>query len=102
MALCFKENFPMIESDIRKLKNSIDSLVYASTKAEAKPIYNKLNFEASQLSEEIDPYALGKLKEAISHAMSASGQVRDKAHWESCMKRSWYVFESNVNHKDNT
>jgi len=92
----------MDKSDIRKLKNSIDSLVYASTKADAKPIYNKLNFEASRVSSDIDDYTLGKLNEAINYAMSASGQVNDKAHWEACMERSWYVFESNVNSKTKT
>lgn len=88
----------MNKSDIVNLKNLLDHLVYASTKAEAKPIYQKLNFEASRLPGEIDSYTRGKLNEAIGHAYSGSGQVNNKAHWKACMERSWYVFEGNVSH----
>ena len=92
----------MNESDISNLKTLLDSLVFASTKADAKPIYNKLNFKTSTLSGEIDQYSLDKLIEAISYAYSASGQVNDKSHWQSNMERSWYVFEANVNREPQT
>ena len=65
----------MDDLEISELKDQIDNLVYARTKSEAKPLYNKLNFKASHLGDEIDPYCLGKLKEAIDYAMEASGQV---------------------------
>lgn len=86
----------MTESELIELKNEIDNLVYASTKKEAKPLYNKLKFKASHLNEEINPYLLGKLNEAILHAHEASGQIANKEHWMMCMERSWQIFKSGV------
>ena len=83
----------MDESELNELKDQIDNLVYAGTKKDAKPLCNRLEFKASNLTGKIDPYYLGKLKEAIRFAMSASGQVPDKDHWRSCMERSWYTFK---------
>ena len=86
----------MEESELNKLKDQIDNLVYAGTKKDAKPLHNRLTFKASNLAGEIDPYYLGKLREAINFAMEASGRVRDKEHWRSCMEKSWYTFKGGV------
>ena len=83
----------MNESELNAFKDQIDNLVYAETKRDAKPLGNRLAFKASTLAGEIDPYYLGKLREAINFAMEASGQVREKEHWRSCMERSWYTFK---------
>ena len=85
------ENKQLIE-----LKDMIEMVAYASTKNDAKTLVRKLEFKASSLRNEIEPYSYGKLKETINYAKSASGQVKDKEHWVSCMESAWYVFEAEV------
>jgi hypothetical protein len=86
----------MDESEVTELKGQIDNIVYARTKNDAKPLYKRLVYKTSNLEDEITPYHLGKLREAIDFAMEASGQVNDKEHWRSCMESSWYVFKNGV------
>ena len=90
----------MEESDLNELKENINSLVNASTKNEAKPLYRKLIFKLSTLEAEVGSYLLGKLKQAINYANEASGQVKDKEHWRLCMEKSWYTFNNGALSKE--
>jgi len=36
------------------------------------------------------------LREVINAASEASGQVKNKKHWEGVANRAWYVFETRV------
>jgi hypothetical protein len=89
----------MDKSDIQELKRLIDRLIHAPTKATGTPIHNRLNVIASHLSGKISTYSLEKLKESISFARSASGQGRDKDHWEKSTYLSWSVFEKNIKYE---
>ena len=82
--------------DIRKL---IELVIHARIKADAKPHVNRLDFAVLHVKPTLDPYFAGKLREAATYAKEASGQVRNKEHWISCMERSWYVFESHIRQK---
>ena len=86
----------MEKSELSDLKDQIDSLVNAFTKKEARPLYNRLNSQASNLRGEINPRYHGKLMEAIDFAWMGSGQVQDKDHWISQMEAAWYTFEGGV------
>jgi hypothetical protein len=82
--------------DIREL---IELVIFASTKAEAKPHIQRLNFAIANVKPKLDSYLAGKLSEAAGYAAEASGQARNKEHWISCMEQSWYVFKSHVRRK---
>jgi hypothetical protein len=82
--------------DIREL---IELVIHASTKADAKPCIRRLNFAISNVKPTLDPYLAGKVSEAAGYAAEASGQVRNKEHWISCMEQSWYVVNSHVRRK---
>lgn len=86
--------------DLNELQEEVSRLIWASNKAEAKPIANKLLFKANAFDYE-NPCDRIKLIEAINCAKQASGQVPDKEHWISCYQRSWYVFERNIKCKLN-
>lgn len=90
----------MQESQINKLKNLLDEVVWASTKIEAKPILSCLEFMASGLYSEITPYAREKLSKAIGYASDASGRVKNKDELTQRMERSWYVFINEVKHNE--
>jgi hypothetical protein len=92
--------------DIKQLetfRKLIERVVYSRTKSDAKPHVATLDFAVSQARSILDPYFAGKLREAANYAKEASGQVKNKEHWISCMERSWYVFASHVRqrHPDN-
>jgi hypothetical protein len=88
--------------DMKQLENVrelIELVIHASTKADAKPYIKRLDFAVSNFKPKLDPYFAGKLSEAATYAKEASGQVRNKEHWISCMEDSWYVFESHIRPK---
>lgn len=82
--------------EIEDLKENIQNLIHCQTKAEGKLLAQKLRFKSDNLANRIDPYNKGKLDEAISYALEASGQVKNKEHWAEQSSRSWYLFESNL------
>jgi hypothetical protein len=82
--------------ELEGIRELIELVVHASTKASAKPYLGRLNFAISNVKPKLDPYFAGKLSEAADYAAEASGQVRNKDHWISCMEQSWYVVESHV------
>lgn len=85
----------LTEAKLKELRELLDEIAHAGTKASAMPLIRKLEFQASMLSS-IDPYFKGKLREAISHAKDAAGQVRDKDFQIMHMNNSWYVFYHGV------
>ncbi len=87
------------EAKLKELRELLDEIAHAGTKASAKPFATKLEFQASILSN-IDPYFRGKLREAISHAKDAAGQVRNKDFQIMHMNNSWYVFYHGVCEQD--
>lgn len=87
----------MDKNRLDELRNLVEEVMYASTKKEAQHSIRRLEFMASALSGEIDKYLSGKLGEVISYAKEASGQVKNKDHWMSCVEQCWYVFENGVN-----
>ena len=82
--------------DIRAL---LELVIRASTKADAQSYIRRLDFAISSVKPKLDPYHAGKLSEAAGYAADASGQVRNKEHWISCMEQSWYVIQSHVRQK---
>jgi L-serine deaminase len=96
-----EERTRMVENEISieltNLWKSIEEVINAPTKNAAKPLVSRLRFRATKIKTLInDPYLSGKLDEAIGCAEEASGRVKDKMHWESCAKQSWYTFESSI------
>ncbi|MFV2044836.1 MAG: hypothetical protein ACC700_16570, partial [Anaerolineales bacterium] len=81
---------------IEKLRELVDAVIYAPTKKDAKDPIRRLEFMASHIKGDIDGCLSGKLSEVVSYAKEASGQVRNKEHWISNVKQSWYVFENGV------
>jgi hypothetical protein len=87
------------DKKLEQLWDLVQEVLYASTKESAKGPLKKLEFQASILSDSLSPYARGKLREVISYSKTASGQVRDKVHWERQLKQAWYVFKNQANRK---
>jgi len=86
-------------NQLEEIRQLIERVIHSRTKAEAKPLTNRLDFAVSNVKSTLDPYFAGKLGDAATYAKEASGQVRDKQHWISCMENSWYVFESHIRQK---
>ncbi|WP_421715321.1 hypothetical protein [Arcobacter arenosus] len=87
----------MNANELTKLWASIEEVINAPTKKEAKPLVSRLKFQASQIKANInDPYFRNKLDEVIIYAEEASGRVMNKIEAESYVKQSWYTFESGV------
>ncbi len=86
----------MTDSDIKEIRKLVDEVISAPSKLKAKPAIKSLMFQYNQLRNSIDPYYVGKLREVIDYAKSASGRVKDKLHWINCVEQSWYVFENGV------
>jgi len=87
----------MNTNELSSLWESVEEVMYAPTKKEAKPLVNRLKFITTKIKTRIDnSYLSNKLDEVIMYAEEASGRVKDKAHWESCAQLSWYTFESEV------
>lgn len=84
----------MNDKELTELRDLIDEVIYSSTKADAKPFLNQLKRQALGIKKNIDPYISGKLNEVIAYADEASGRVKNKEHWISCVEQSWYVFEN--------
>lgn len=91
----------LAKNELDELEELLYALVNANTKSVGKEIRKKLEFKASSYYERLDPYVRGKLKEAINYAGEASGQDREKAHWELQSQQSWYVFRSNISKTKN-
>ena len=83
---------------LSKIKKLIDDVTYSPTKKDAQIPLRELEYISSTIQHkgEIDAYLAGKLNEVISFAKEASGRVRNKDHWISCVNQSWYVFENGV------
>jgi hypothetical protein len=85
-----------------ELRQLVEHVMYASTKKEAQHSIRRLEFMASSVKGEIDRYFSDKLGEVISYAKEASGRVKNKDHWISCVDQCWYVFEDGVKEVNET
>lgn len=100
--IMFYKEMTVDKNRLEELRQLVEQVMYASTKKEAQHLIRRLEFMASTLRGEIDSYLLGKLGEVISYAKEASGQVKNKDHWISCVERCWYVIESRVDKEART
>lgn len=84
-------------NELTNLWKSIEEVINAPTKKEAKSLVSRLRFQTTKIKTHIDdPYLSNKLDEVIIYAEEASGRAKDKAHWESCVQQSWYTFENGI------
>jgi len=86
----------MNKKELSELRELVELVIYSHSKRDAQPYISRLEFLASQVKSGIDSYLSGKVSEVVSYAKQASGQVKDKQHWISCMEASWYVLESDA------
>ena len=86
----------LTNEEMAELRSLIDRIIYAPTKSAARRDVQRLEFLRCSYKERVNGYLSGKLAEAIGYAKEASGAVKDKEHWISCMEGSWYVFESGI------
>lgn len=84
----------MDEGKLKEIRRLVDEVMYASTKKEAQNSTRRLEFLASGVRGTIGGYLSGKLSEVVIYAKEASGRVKNKEHWISCVEQSWYVFEN--------
>lgn len=89
-------NKTVTQDQLKKLRNLVDEVISSTSKSRGVDAVRRLEFSASMLRAEIDPYFAGKLSEVVTYAKSASGQSRDKEHWISCVEQCWYVFEYGI------
>lgn len=92
----------MNKKRLEELRALVEEVMYAPTKKEALRPLRRLEFTAMALRGEVDKYFADKLGEAIAYAKEASGQVKNKDHWISCIEQCWYVFENGVKDVDET
>lgn len=86
----------MDDNTLAELRQLVDEVMYAPTKKDSQRPLRRLEFIASGLKGNIDPYFSGKLSEVIAYAKEASGKVNNKKHWMSCVEQCWYVFKNGV------
>lgn len=92
----------MDDSELIKLRDIIDEVIYAPTKKEAQSPLRRLECFVSLKRSNIlciDPYLDGKIDQVIAYAKDASGQAKNKEHWISCVDQSWYTFENGIKNK---
>jgi hypothetical protein len=89
----------MDDNTLKELRLLVDKIIYASTKKDAQHPLKRLEFKSSELKGTIDPYLSLKLGEVISFAQEASGRVKSKQHWISCVEQCWISFENGVKRK---
>jgi len=87
------EHRSITKSEIKEIKELVNSAITAHSKEVAKPYIRKLKFILSSVAMEIKPTAYNVLGEVISYASEASGQVQQKEHWISCVNSSMYKLE---------
>ncbi|MCT8506151.1 hypothetical protein [Chromohalobacter moromii] len=81
------------QEEAGSIRELLDRVIYSRTKKEAKPLVDQLNFKAARLAGgDIDPYLVGKLREAINHAYEAAGRVSHKEDQRMFCDQSWHVF----------
>lgn len=97
----FKE-MTVDKNRLDELRQLVEQVMYAPTKQEAQHSIRRLEFMASSIKGEVDRYFSGKLGEVISYAKEASGRVKNKDHWISCVEQCWYVFENGVKEVNET
>ncbi|MCX7066148.1 MAG: hypothetical protein NTW85_00365 [Methylococcales bacterium] len=89
----------MDKNTLDELRQLVNEVMYAPTKKDAQHPLKLLKFKASGLKGLINnPYLSGKLGTVINYATEASGRVKDKEHWISCVEKHWYVFENGIKH----
>ncbi len=86
----------MDDGKLIELRQLVDEVMYAATKKDAARPLRRLEFVAAEIKGMIDNYLSGELGEVITYAKEASGKVKNKEHWISCVEQSWYVFENGV------
>ena len=87
---------PLTKNEISGLRDLVDRVIYASSKAAGADAVRRLEFSASHRQIHIEPYFSGKLSEVISYAEAACGQPKNKEHWMGCVEQCWYVFKNGV------
>ncbi|HCE3221125.1 TPA: hypothetical protein NG573_004539 [Vibrio parahaemolyticus] len=85
-----------MKSELDKFRELVDVVLCCSTKAEAKPYINKMNFAAIQLCRNADNYTSQKIRKVANYASLASGQPRDRDLHISNMEQAWYIVESEL------
>ena len=85
-----------MKSELDTFKELVDTVICCSTKVDAKPYINKMNFAAMQLCRMADHYTSEKIRQVADYASLASGQPRDKDRHISNMERAWYIVESEL------
>jgi len=84
----------LTQDEFNKLKALAEELAYSPTKADGKQVLRKLEFYVSTLRGELFGDFNNTLGKLAAYAKSASGQVRDKAHWIDAMEEKLYILES--------
>lgn len=77
---------------LHELRQLVDEVANAPTKAASKLPLQKLKFAASHLSDSIPPGARHKLGEVVSWASDAAGNGRNSAIAVRALSTAWYVF----------
>jgi len=75
----------MHDSKLTEIQELIDEAICASSKKEALPFLTRLKSLSLGMKDIIDSYHFVKLNEVIAYTEQASGKVKEKEHWVSCM-----------------
>jgi len=86
----------MNESDLKKIRELVEEIMYSSTKKEAENAIKVLKYKILFLEYSIDSDLLGKLKDAAIYSEEASGRVKNKEHRITCARDSLIEFESRI------
>ncbi|MFN7716806.1 MAG: hypothetical protein ACK5QS_15210 [Pseudanabaenaceae cyanobacterium] len=86
----------MDQNVLDELRQIVNEVAYAATKKDVQKPLKVLEFRASVLKGTIEPYLSVKLSETITYAKEASGNVKNKEHWISCVRENWHIFESGI------
>jgi hypothetical protein len=91
-----RESHPMDKNKLTEIRALVEQVINSNSKSDAKPYIARLELAASHAKSGLDSYFSEKLSEVVNYAKDASGQVKNKEHWISCMESSWYVLESHI------
>nr|WP_312577727.1 hypothetical protein [Sedimentibacter sp.] len=74
--------------EFEEIKMLVDKATTASNKKTAEPFIKRLDFMRRTLN--IEPYKRIVFGELVSYVSTASGQVKDKAHWMGAVNQSLF------------
>lgn len=87
-------NRKLTPQEFKEIEHLVHCAITASTKRDASEYITRLNFLHRTMSYDVAGNIRNMFSELVGYTEAASGQVREKSHWESVARSALYKLES--------